>query len=133
MRRFLSILFTLVLGLGQAIASVPAHAIASGWTGKVYEIQLPACCRKNGKHHCAMPEGAPSAGTPQTSVSAPACCPLFPAAVASATAPVAAMPSTGAASLTFSAERHTTQRRIEIARASDRRVQPKRGPPSEAI
>ena len=115
------------------MAAVPAQALASGWTGKVIESRLPACCRKNGKHHCAMPEDAPSAHAAETSVSAPACCPSFPSALASATETFAALPSTGAASLTFSAERSATQARIEIARASDRRVQPLRGPPSPSL
>jgi hypothetical protein len=130
MRRILSILFTLVLTLGPVMAAVPAQALASGWTGKIIESRIPACCRKNGKHHCAMPDGA---GSTETSVSAPSCCPNFPATLASATVTFAAIPSTGAASLALSAQRRPTQARIEIARASDRRVQPKRGPPSQTI
>ena len=62
MRRILSILLLLVLGLGP---EAPATALASGlisgpasaWSGKVDESRLPACCRRNGKHHCAMSAG----------------------------------------------------------------------------
>ncbi len=114
------------------MAAVPAQALASGWTGKVIESRLPACCRKNGKHHCAMGD-EPSAHATETSVSAPACCPNLPSPLASATETFAAIPSSGATSLALSAERRATQARIEIARASDRRVHPKRGPPSQAI
>lgn len=137
MRRLLSILFTLVLGLGQAMAAVPAHPIASGWTGKVDESHIPACCRKNGKHHCTMPDGAKdgagAADAPVTSISATGCCSNFPSDLAPATDPVAAIPSTAAAALKLSAERRITHRRIETARSSDRRIQPQRGPPSEEL
>ena len=120
------------------MAAVPAHPIASGWTGKVDESHIPACCRKNGKHHCTMPDGATDGTTsadapPVNSVSATGCCTGFPSDLASATAPVAAIPSTGAATLTLSAQRRITQRRIETARSSDRRIQPQRGPPSEEL
>lgn len=137
MRRLLSILFTLVLALSPALAAVPAHPLASGWTGKVDESHVPACCRKNGKHHCAMPGKMSGAGkstdAPITSVSATGCCSGFPSVLASDTAPDPALTPSPSAFLALSEERRITQRRIEVARSSDRRIQPQRGPPSQAL
>jgi len=59
MRRLLSILLLLCLGVGPAFASIPAHTLASGWTGQVDEANIPACCRRNGKPHCSMGTTAP--------------------------------------------------------------------------
>jgi hypothetical protein len=76
MRRLLSILLLLGLGMGPAFASIPAHALASGWTGKVDEAAVPACCRRNGKHHCAM--SAMQALEGETMFSSSDCCPCMP-------------------------------------------------------
>jgi hypothetical protein len=83
MRRILSILLLLVLGFGPdtpatALASGLISGMASGWSGKVDESSLPACCRRNGKHHCAMiqmMEDDP--GTTQASAPSEKC-PFFP-------------------------------------------------------
>jgi len=124
MRRILSILFTLVLSLGPAAASVPAQALASGWTGKVDESKIAACCRRNGVHHCTMPSG-------ETALSASGGCPNIPQPLATAVVPVAALPSTGTSFLPLASVRSVLQSQAECNRFSDRHAHPKRGPPSE--
>lgn len=125
MRRILSILLTLVLGLGPAMASVPANALTLGWNAHGDESGLPACCRRHGAHHCAMGTQA----TSETSVSAAGCCPYWPHALASAAAPLAALkPESHALRI---AVEHRSASQAEIAAGiSDRRSWPKRGPPS---
>jgi hypothetical protein len=103
MRRILSILLVLILGLGPV---VPAGALAaglipefaSGWTGKVDESRLPACCRRNGKHHCAMMAMMQQQAREQqaeadraASVSSRDDCPFAPKALAATAASVAAL------------------------------------------
>ena len=132
MRRILSMAVMLVLSLGPMLAAVPALALASGWTGKIDQSRIPACCRRNGTHHCTMAQDA-QASPHESAVSAPGCCPCLPPALASATTPFAGLPSSGASSLALSAERSSSQARIETARASDRRVQPLRGPPLQSL
>jgi len=43
--------------------------------------ELPACCRRDGKHHCAQNKTQPSAAGVQ--ISAQSACPLFPPAISS--------------------------------------------------
>jgi len=75
MRRILSILLIAIFGFA------PLTVLAEG-NG---ESRLPICCRRNGAHHCGMPEDAVSrivtalAGSRHT-IGAPSHCPLFPAA-----------------------------------------------------
>lgn len=68
MRRALAFLLVALFG----ISLVPPAAFASD-----AESKLPACCRRNGKHHCAMAVGHAET-TPGPAVQA-ARCPLFPA------------------------------------------------------
>jgi hypothetical protein len=133
MRRILSILLAIGLGLGPALAAVPANALAagllsgrSGWTGKVDESSLPACCRRNGKHHCvitALENG-------ETSIAAPDCCPCLPHALVS-TAPVtAALLAVSTDAQAYPAERVAARNSTDGVRSSDRHSWPKRGPPA---
>jgi hypothetical protein len=119
MRRLLAIFLLAAFGLPVA-ASALALAQDSGNT------HLPACCRRNGAHHCAGMTAA-SGGAPAVS----ATCPSFPQP--SATAPAntfAAVIPPPAATLfhrtTFTAsQRAETQRRL-----SRERSRHKRGPPT---
>jgi len=67
MRRPLSILIVALFVMG------PLSVLLPGGT----ELQLPACCRRHGKHHCAMMAAmaAPPSGT--TWIIAPNRCPLY--------------------------------------------------------
>ncbi len=136
MRRTLSILLLLVLGMGQAApASLLASGLMSGqgsvWTGKVDESRLPACCRRNGKHHCAMGSAADSSSDP--AVSAPDSCPFMPHALASTAPTVAAIAASAADSSALPSEPRVERCVVLAAQMSDRRGWPKRGPPSLQI
>jgi hypothetical protein len=131
MRRLFSIALTLLLALGTLGASMPADAMASGtangWTGKVDDSKLPACCRKHGVHHCNMDSEAESPG--QTTVSAANCCPRWPHTLASTVAPFAAI-FTPAARSRSSIELRSAPQAAIAAGISQRRTWPKRGPPA---
>jgi len=118
MRRLLSILLLAAFGL-PVIA--PALAL-----GEAPDAHLPACCRRNGAHHCTM--RLPS------STNAPALssiCPRFPQP--SATTPTGT--STALASVTtvqlFELTSLTPTQRAEAQRRLSReRSRHKRGPPT---
>jgi hypothetical protein len=134
MRRILSILFTLVLALGPVWASVPADALASGWTGKVDESRLPSCCRRNGTHHCVMgsPTAANTTANGPTTVSATGCCPSWPQTLASTASPLAAIAATHDV-LGIVGKHHSSLPSATLAALNDQRTQPKRGPPTSNI
>lgn len=129
MRRILSILLMLVLGLAPAIAAVPGGALALGWNTHGDESALPACCRRHGVHHCAMGTQATGNTTNETSISAAGCCPCWPHALASTAAPLAALRS-HSRTLHIAIERHSPHQAEIAAGISDRRTWPRRGPPS---
>jgi hypothetical protein len=140
MRRILSILLLLVLGLGP---DAPATALASGlisgmtsrWSGKVDESRLPACCRRNGKHHCAMGSEASQAAhsSSEATVSALDSCPFMPHALTSLAPSFAAIGASAAKSSTLASELRVEHGVGPAAQMSDRRSWPKRGPPSSQI
>lgn len=135
MRRILSILMLLVLGLGPA---VPMEALASGrasgWTGKVDESRLPACCRRHGKHHCAMGSATSQSDAIQSSdevtVSAQDSCPFSPRALASTVPSAAALIQAAADAIAYPAGLRAPHAHTAAAQLNDRRSWPKRGPPT---
>jgi hypothetical protein len=132
MRRILSILVAIVLGLGPAISAVPARAMASGWTGQVDETKLPACCRRNGKHHCEMSALPAPAG--ETAVVAPSeCCPCAPRALVSIAPASAALAVTLHVSLETRTALRTARPSTIAIRNREDLSRPKRGPPSLQI
>jgi hypothetical protein len=73
MRRGISILLALMFGLGPLSSTLPGAEDAS----------LPACCRRDGAHHCAMAARmaamiAAVESDANTSVTAPTTCPYYP-------------------------------------------------------
>lgn len=68
MRRGLSILFTLFFALGPLTALF----------GENVEVNLPACCRRHGAHHCDMAGDAASLTGSSHFFAAPSHCPLYP-------------------------------------------------------
>ena len=128
MRRLLSILLLAILGLGPAMAEVPARGLFSGWTGKVDESHVPVCCRRGGKHHCAM--NATEDGERAISANEP--CPCAPRGLVSTAPTIAAM----AAAQTHATPLAVTLRGLragrEAAFRNERRARPKRGPPQNA-
>jgi hypothetical protein len=95
------------------------------------ESNLPACCRRDGKHHCGMAdmEQTPSPGPAVDALHAK--CPLFPSGRA-------VLPHSGAALLAASqpagvwiVSQITAQAYVDAGyRISSNRSHPKRGPPS---
>jgi len=84
MRRGLSILLILLFWLGPIAAALQPGS----------ESRLPACCRRSGKHHCAMSEETPVFGMQSGSgpaFTAPAHCPFYPRNVALSTEPPTAL------------------------------------------
>jgi hypothetical protein len=74
-RRSLSILLILLFGF-----PLVAPVFALGADG---DATLPACCRKNGSHHCAMSmQQIASLGVGTHLLARPNCCPLYPKAIA---------------------------------------------------
>jgi hypothetical protein len=139
MRRLLSILMMLVLGLGPTVTAVPASSLASALrgsiSGKIDESQLPACCRRNGRHHCALSAQAASAGAAsrENSISANECCPCPPGTLLSTAPSITAIVSTHADSIALASEYRPANTTAANAQASDRRSEPKRGPPTPQI
>jgi hypothetical protein len=140
MRRILSILLLLVLGFGPdtpatALASGLISGMASGWSGKVDESRLPACCRRNGKHHCAMDsmESQATDSNGVATVSALDSCPFMPHAMASTAPSVAAIVASAANSSALASELRVEHAIVTAAQMSERRSWPQRGPPATQI
>ncbi len=118
-RRVLAVLLMALFGLlavSPALASDP-------------ESNLPACCRRAGKHHCMTAAG--SGATGGLAIESGGTCPYFPGSLATASSPdaVAAFTTqTVSAPPTYrTAERYATP---EVAIFSPGRSHHKRGPPS---
>ncbi len=134
MRRLLSIVLLAILVLGSAISALPGSALGagwasgwrSGWTGKTDESRLPACCRRGGKHHCAMSAMA-SAG--ETSVSSNDPCPFAPQTMAATAPTLAAVLGTTTDSARLAGELCVLLAAVAFAVLASRRSEPKRGPP----
>ena len=142
MRRSLSILLLLILSLGSAFpagAQTFASGLVSGWTGKVDQSRLPACCRRNGKHHCAMDsigllgskDPADSFGI--TTVGAKESCPFMPHALVSAATPLVALAHPVPSLTRLESSLCILPQSTAPTRMTDRRGWPKRGPPATQI
>ncbi len=121
MRRALAML--LVIGFGLPLI---APAFASGPD----EASLPACCRRNGAHHCSM-AGMTTVNVPSHDRSVSAKCPYAPWA-----GPVLMLPHAFGAHTRSAAEAATAGPAAIIGEAesgyriSFHRARQKRGPPS---
>jgi len=124
MRRALSILLVVFFSLGPLSAMLQADD----------DSRLPACCRRHGKHRCAMNDASAVAAmlaAPGAApvVTAPAHCPYFPGYLAESMAPItawapapAALPAPQVQALAGSPVRASIRFRAVRARSS-------RGPP----
>ena len=127
MRRVLSILLVLFFGFGPLAATVGASDDAG----------LPACCRRNGAHHCAMSAAMRAwmfkADSRTPGFTAPAHCPFYPNGSTAATAPghALAVASAAQSALVFEALASVPYRASVRAAALDTIAS--RGPPTSAL
>jgi hypothetical protein len=68
MRRGLTIFLILFFGLGPLAAALASND----------ESRLPPCCRRHGKHHCAMAAMMAKAASGKANFSAPSTCSSYP-------------------------------------------------------
>lgn len=126
MRRALSILLVLFFSLGPLAATLGASEDAS----------LPACCRRQGAHHCAMTMGMAAAmadaASGKTVFKAPSACPAFPGYAATTSVPHALLAScVGLPALL--AHPHSPASGRAAARLSQIRTRVGRGPPATTL
>jgi hypothetical protein len=124
MRRALSILLLVFFSLGPLAATLQADD----------DSRLPACCRRHGKHHCAMSGqmavAAMLAASDTTSiVTAPAHCPFFPEYLAQSMAPVSALASVPATIAAPRVQAHFPSPIRASVRFRPVRARSSRGPP----
>ena len=121
MRRLLAILLLAAFGL-----PVVAPLLAQG---QDLESNLPACCRRNGAHHCALSIAAQNTNAPTIA----ARCPSFPQQVAIATlTPAAFLPTHASIKLT-TATNSASARADAQRRLSRERTHRTRGPPTNSL
>lgn len=124
-RNSTKIIFALTL-LGVFLVEPALPALSPGT-----ESDLPACCRKGGKHHCAMRKPAPSAGPTFAESGNP--CPLFPKS-GPARNPVSSLMPSPAQFCSAPVPTYTTPlaQTEALYRIAYNRSRQKRGPPQES-
>jgi hypothetical protein len=127
MRRILAI--TLLLAFGSPLA-IPLLASAADLQSKDALSNLPACCRRNGKHHCALTMATALAGVNSgVALQAPPC-PLYP----TPSAPLRLTPATLTPAPTLAIALHRTASPSVHGRSRAASALPaanqKRGPPT---
>jgi hypothetical protein len=127
MRRTLSISLILFFGFGPFAAML----------GTSDDAGLPACCRRNGAHHCAesmrMTDAMIDAAPGKAIFTAPRVCPRFPGAAAARTTTPQALTASPVGIPALLAQLHTPQATRAAARLSHIRTRSSRGPPAFAI
>jgi hypothetical protein len=124
LRRLLAIALLAVFGL-PFVSPLFALSATSG-------TSLPACCRRDGKHHCAMTgeEAATLSSDTQAFNAPPQQCPYYPASIAIVHGDLFALPAAQAVYaglIAHPAVVAQTESKLRISRARSRQ---KRGPPS---
>jgi hypothetical protein len=128
MRRALCILLIGFFSLGPLTA----------WSGADDDSRLPACCRRHGKHHCAMSEDAAIALAQEASGStpiftAPAHCPYFPEYLARSMAPSQWLAATAISLPAPLSQTHSLAALPATIRLRPIRARAGRGPPSSIL
>ncbi|MFC5863098.1 hypothetical protein ACFPT7_12400 [Acidicapsa dinghuensis] len=126
MRRIFSLLLVLLAGCAPILEAMPANALRSGWTGKVDESRIPACCRRHGQHHCMMDA---MEDDPGLVVMGPSSCPCMPHSMPCTAPTLAALPGNSAVALLRLSRRRALQTIRDAAWTNELRMWPKRGPP----
>jgi hypothetical protein len=127
MRRILAI--TLLLAFGSPLA-IPLIASATDLQSKDAQSNLPACCRRNGKHHCDMTMATALAGVNSGPALQAQPCPLYPSP--STPLRLATATLTPAPTLAIALIRATPPRAPSLLRANSSApsANQKRGPPT---
>jgi hypothetical protein len=120
MRRGVSILLLAFFLLGYLPAALGDN-----------DASLPACCRRNGAHHCSMARlRAAILASGKPLVTAPSTCPNYPGDNALATAPLNGLVPTATAELALPAAFHAPATARAAARTSAARALSSRAPPA---
>jgi hypothetical protein len=123
MRRALAIFLALFFSLGPLAATLEGGD----------DARLPACCRRQGAHHCTMPAQMASmladaaSGTPV--LTAPSTCPAFPGSAAATPAAPQALAGSAISLPALLAHPHSAVSGRAAARLSQYRTRAGRGPP----
>jgi hypothetical protein len=121
--RLISILLLVVFGL--PIVS-PLFALST-----TEAMRLPACCRRDGKHHCTAPVADSNSIERAPQLSAPAGkCPYCPAAVSATQNERLALPIADAMFASLVGHPSAMAQTESIRRISRDRARQKRGPPA---
>lgn len=129
MRRFLSSFLLLFFGLGPLSAVLPASD----------DARLPACCRRNGAHHCAMTAEmiaammAHAQKDASPGFSAPATCANYPGVMALLMTPGDALTSAPMQLPTLLDESLVPAARRTVAVNNPIRTKAGRGPPLDLL
>ena len=122
MRRGASILLLAIFLLGPLAAALGDN-----------EAGLPACCRRNGAHHCSMARmRAAILASGQPIVTAPTTCPSYPGDNALTIAPLHGLVSATAADFALRIAPHSTVAAQVAALITTARTRSSRAPPALA-
>lgn len=120
--RLLAILLVIVMGLPMASPLLALTASA--------DDHLPACCRRNGKHHCMLAVGSHDASA-ETQMRAKAeKCPMYPLASVAVPHDLATPPSSRTIVASLVSHPTGTAQTESKWRVSRYRSRQKRGPPA---
>jgi len=122
MRRGFSLFLILLFSLGPLVATVQGED----------ESRLPACCRRNGAHHCAMTmaqSASMALAAGQHILIAPSTCPRFPGYTFTVTSSVHALAASPAALPPLAVSLHAAASARAAARVSQARTRSSRAPP----
>ncbi len=114
-----------------ALLSLWGLPICSAFTGRSAEDNLPVCCRRNGKHHCAI-QTMPDTRSGAAFTAPPQHCPLYPKGVVPSPTRVNLFAPTASAVFFAALQSHPTfapQTEARYRIAFDR-SRLKRGPPT---
>jgi hypothetical protein len=124
MRRPLAFLLILFFALGPLQGLLEASD----------DLRLPACCRRNGAHHCAMSETMQAAleraPSPAPAFTAPASCPSFPGFALGFSTPSHALTANGSWATVFVKQAHVLLYSSSVVRTINIRTRPGRAPPT---
>ena len=125
MRRGFSLFLILLFSLGPLAVTVQGDD----------ESRLPACCRRNGAHNCAMSMAvarmSSQAFAGKTIVTAPSTCPRFPGGVFTVTSSAHALAASPAALPSLNVSLNSAAAARAAARVSQARTRSSRAPPAQ--